>query len=134
VPSARPASVPLSKAVTDAIVDQYTGAGGRDRDVLPLVTARPALREAFLAAAADIEDPLAAALAGRLGEHGADTAEVLSASVAAAVRIALRRWVRPAADSGLIVVSGSLPDLIRTALAPLAPALDGAGTRLPLGR
>ena len=132
--AARPAGVPLSEAVTDAIVDQYAGPGGRDRDVLALVTARPALREAFLAAAADIEDPLAAALAGRLGEHGAGTAEVLSASVAAAVRIALRRWVRPVTDSGLVVVSGDLPDLLRAALAPLAPALDGAGTRLPLSR
>jgi hypothetical protein len=57
---------------------------------------------------------------------------VLSASVAAAVRIALQQWRRPAADSrtasGLVVPSGSLPDLLRlrTALAPLTPALDDA--------
>jgi len=73
-------------------------------------------------------------IAARLGEHGADTAAVLSASVAAAVRIALRRWVQPAAGSGLVVVSGGLPDLLRAALVPLAPALDAAGTRLPLSR
>ena len=108
--------------------------GAQHRDALALVTARPARREAFLAAAADIEDPLAAVIAGRPGGPGADAAAVLSASVAAAVRIALRRWVQPAAGSGLVVVSGDLPDLIRAALAPLAPALDAAGTRLPLRR
>jgi hypothetical protein len=73
-------------------------------------------------------------IAGRLGTQGEDTAEVLSASVAAAVRIALRRWIPPASDSGLVAASGSLPDLIRVALAPLAPALDAPGTRLPLRR
>ena len=109
--AAAPARVPLSAAVTDAIVTQYTSPG--DRDALALIAARPALREAFLAAAADMVDPLAA---------------VLAASVAAAVRIALRRWIQPA-GGGLIVVSGSLPDLIRAALAPLAPALDAAAAR-----
>jgi AcrR family transcriptional regulator len=135
--AARPAGVPLSEAVTDAIVAQYTGSGGGRRDVLALIAARPALRDAFLAAAADIADPLAAALTGRIGERGAgdtaentaeNTAEVLAASVAAAVRIALRRWIQPA-GGGLVVVSGSLPDLIRAALAPLAPALDAAAAR-----
>jgi AcrR family transcriptional regulator len=139
--AASPVGVPLSAAVTDAVVAQYTSPGGNDRDALALVTARPALREAFLAAAADITDPLAAVLAARLGgpsakDTGEDTAmdtaentgEVLAASVAAAVRIALRRWLQPA-GGGLVVVSGSLPDLIRTALAPLAPALDAAAAR-----
>ena len=136
--AATPASVPLSAAVTDAIVAQYTSPGGGHRDALALVAARPALREAFLAAAADITDRLAAVLAARLGGHSTentgedtvkgtaeDTAEVLAASVAAAVRIALSRWIQTA-SGGLVVVSGSLPDLIRTALAPLAPALDAA--------
>jgi hypothetical protein len=57
---------------------------------------------------------------------------VLAASVAAAVRIALERWLRPAASlsaSGLVVPSGSLPDLLRTALAPLTPALEAAEER-----
>ncbi len=135
--AAAPASVPLSAAVTDAIVAQYTSPGSHDRDALALVAARPALREAFLAATADIADPLAAVLAARLGGHGAgdtgedtaeSTAEVLAASVAAAVRIALGRWIQPA-GGGLVVVSGSLPDLIRAALAPLAPALNAAAAR-----
>jgi AcrR family transcriptional regulator len=144
--AAAPANVPLSAAVTDAVVAQYTSPGGNDRDALALVAARPALRDAFLAAAADITDPLAAVLAARLGGPSAkknsaedtgedtvmdpaeNTGEVLAASVAAAVRIALSRWIQPA-GGGLVVVSGSLPDLIRTALAPLAPALDAAAAR-----
>jgi len=121
--AAAPAGVPLSVAVTGALVEQYTSPADHDRAVLPLITARPALRDAFLAAAAEMTDPLAAALAGRLGAGGRDRAEVLAASVAAAVRIALRRWIAPA-EGGLVVVSGSLPQLITAALAPLAPALD----------
>jgi AcrR family transcriptional regulator len=124
--AAAPAGVPLSRAVTDAVIAQYASPASADRAGLPLIAGRPALREAFLAAAADMTGPLAAALAGRLGADGRDRAEVLAASVAAAVRIALRRWITPA-EGGLVVVSGSLPELIRAALAPLAPALDAAG-------
>lgn len=72
----------------------------------------------------------------RLGDAGGHTARVLAASVAAAVRIALEGWLRPAATTeaaesfaaaaGLVVPSGSLPDQLRTALAPLAPAFDAA--------
>jgi hypothetical protein len=43
------------------------------------------------------------------------------------IRIALQQWLRPdPANSGLVAVSGSLPELLRTALAPLTPALDAA--------
>ena len=49
------------------------------------------------------------------------TGENLSQAVPA-VKAALRRWMRPAGP--LVVVSGSLPELIRTALA----ALDQLGT------
>jgi hypothetical protein len=73
-------------------------------------------------------------IAERLDDHDLHTAQVLSASIAAAVRIALRRWVQPAAlspaASGLVVLSGSLPELLQTALAPLTPALDAAERRL----
>lgn len=58
------------------------------------------------------------------------TALVLAASAAAAVRVALAQWTRPAGSStasGLITVSGSLPELLRATLAPLTPALDAAG-------
>ncbi|MEY7973884.1 hypothetical protein AB8O38_17955 [Saccharomonospora xinjiangensis] len=52
--------------------------------------------------------------------------------MAAAIRVALQRWVRPAAGSAanaLVVPSGSLPDLLRAALRPLEPALDAAQRR-----
>ncbi|WP_055478797.1 TetR/AcrR family transcriptional regulator [Sphaerimonospora mesophila] len=132
--AARPAGVRLADAVIDAIVEQYTDPGEHDRDALLLITTRPVLRDAFVDAAAAIEHPLTDAIADRLGGSGRDTARVLAASVAAAVRVALERWTRwtaaasPAAG-GLVVPSGSLPDLLRAALAPLTPALDAAEER-----
>jgi len=129
----RPATARLSDAVVDAIVEQYTEPGSHDPRALLLITSRPALRDAFLGTAAGIERPLSAVIADRIGDGGQLTAQVLAASVAAAVRIALGQWVRPAVASpvasGLVVPSGSLPELLRTALAPLRPALDAAGER-----
>ena len=131
--AARPAAVRLSDAVVGAIVEQYTDPGSHDPRALLLITTRPALRDAFLGTTAGIEDPLTAVIAERIGDTDQHTARVLSASVAAAVRIALQRWVQPAAGSraasGLVVPSGSLPELLRTALAPLAPALEAAERR-----
>ena len=96
--AARPGGVRLSDAVVEAIVEQYTDPGSHDPRALALITTSSALRDAFLDAAAGIEDPLTAAIAGRIGDTGLRTAPVLSASVAAAVRIALRRWLRLPAD------------------------------------
>jgi AcrR family transcriptional regulator len=131
--AAQPASTRLADAVVEAIVDQYTNPGSHHPRALLLLTANSALREAFLDTAAGIEDPLSAVIAERIGDTGQHTAQVLSASVAAAVRIALRQWIRPAAESraasDLVIPSGSLPGLIRTALAPLVPALDAAERR-----
>lgn len=128
--AAQPAGVPLADAVVEAIVAQYTDPDSHEQDVLRLLTTGPGLRDAFLGAAAQIEDPLSAVIAERIGDPNQDTARVLSASVAAAVRIALQRWLRPAtgptASSGLVVPSGSLPELLRSALAPLRPALAAA--------
>ncbi|HEX6526666.1 MAG TPA: TetR/AcrR family transcriptional regulator [Streptosporangiaceae bacterium] len=136
--AARPATVGLADAVTEAIVEQYTNPGSHDPRALLLLSASSALRDAFLDTAAAIEDPLTAAIAGRIGDTGQHTARVLSASVAAAVRIALQQWVRPdgglRAASELVIPSGSLPDLLRAALAPLAPALDAAVPTTSLSR
>ncbi|SHI66503.1 DNA-binding transcriptional regulator, AcrR family [Nocardiopsis flavescens] len=128
--AARGARTPLARAVTEAVVEQYTDTGGREREVLRLVTARGALREAFLDSSDAIAPPLTAVIAARPGVDGTATARVLAASVAAAVRIALEEWLRaPAGEGragGLVVPSGSLPDRLREALEPLAPALDAA--------
>ena len=135
--AARPASVRLADAVTEAIAEQYTDPASHDPRALLLITTTPALRDVFLETAAAIEDPLTAVIAERIGDAGQHTAQVLAASVAAAVRVALRQWLRPAAESpnarGLVAVSGSLPDLLRAALAPLRPALDAAASRHAFG-
>ncbi|MFD5441870.1 TetR/AcrR family transcriptional regulator [Streptomyces tendae] len=136
--AARPAGVRLAGAVTEAVVEQYAHEGERERGALLLITTRTALRDAFLGSTADIEAPLSAVIAERLEGAGAQTARVLAASVAAAVRIALEGWLWPpgggeaAADlgaAGLVVPSGSLSDRLRAALAPLAPAFDAAEQR-----
>jgi hypothetical protein len=78
-------------------VEQYTNPNSHYRDTLLLLTAHPALRDAFLDTAAEIEHPLTTVIAERIGDTDQHTARVLSASVAAAVRIAFERWLRPAA-------------------------------------
>jgi len=131
--AARPATVRLADAVAEAIVAEYSDTGSQDPRTLLLLTASSALRDAFLDTAARIGDPLTAVIAGRIGDTGQHTARVLSASIAAAVRIALQEWIRPAGEvraaSELVIPSGSFPDLLRAALAPLAPALDAAESR-----
>ncbi len=136
--AARPAGVRLADAVTEAVVEQHTNTGEREHRALLLITTQAALRDAFLDTTADIEPPLAVVIAERLADVGAHTARVLAASVAAAVRIALEGWLQPTGNAGdaggfgaggLVVPSGSLPDQLRAALAPLAPAFDAAERR-----
>ena len=99
------------------------------REALAMIIARPALRAAFLGATGAITPPLAEAIAARLPAGQDLTGEVLAASVCAAVRIALDRWLQAALgleSAGFVVTSGSLPELLRRALAPLGPAFDAA--------
>ncbi|WP_432052095.1 TetR/AcrR family transcriptional regulator [Streptomyces xiamenensis] len=133
--AARPTDARLADAVTEAVIEQYTDTGERAHEALLLIINRPALRDAFLATTAEIESPLTTVITERLPGSGVHTARVLAASVAAAVRIALETWLRPAnatqAHEGpmagmLVVPSGSLSDHLHTALAPLAPAFDAA--------
>ncbi|MEO3977825.1 helix-turn-helix domain-containing protein [Streptomyces sp. CAU 1734] len=127
--AAGPALGRLADILTEAILEQYTEP--RDHDGLLLITTSPALRDTFLDTTAAIERPLAAEIGRRLGGTGTSAAaRVLAASVAAAVRVALQQWLQPPAAplaaGGLVVPSGSLPGLLRGALAVLAPALDAA--------
>ncbi|WP_425386971.1 TetR/AcrR family transcriptional regulator [Amycolatopsis benzoatilytica] len=121
--AAHPPSTPLATAIVDAITEQYADPGEQSRETLLLITANPGLRAAFLDAPAALENPLQEAIASRIGNER--TARVLAASIAAAVRVALELWTQPR-DSGLVVVTSPLPDLLRQMLAPLAPALDAA--------
>ncbi|MEV0355156.1 TetR/AcrR family transcriptional regulator [Nocardia sp. NPDC050697] len=125
--AARPPEVRLADAVVEAIVAHYADPGEHRRDALLLITAHPALREAFLGTTGTISKPLAAVIAERSGADDDFTAPVLAAGVAAAIRVALEHWLQPpTGTAGLVVVSVSLPELLRAALAPLAPALDAA--------
>ncbi|OZM71604.1 TetR family transcriptional regulator [Amycolatopsis antarctica] len=131
--TARPVGIGLAHAVVEAIVEHYTDPGEQHRDALLLITTRPELREAFIDTTSEIERPLADAITQRISDTDPHTARVLAASVAAAIRVALDQWVQPRiaspAAGELVVPSGSLPDLLRAALAPLAPALDAAEQR-----
>ncbi|MGW4484071.1 TetR/AcrR family transcriptional regulator [Amycolatopsis sp. NPDC004368] len=113
----------LPDAVVEAVVTQYTEPAEDAREALLLITTSPALRTAYARSATALEPPLTSALAERVPDG--PTARVLAAAVAAAVRIALEQWAQPV-GSGLVVVSGSLPDQLRAALAPLVPALAHA--------
>ncbi|MGW4643968.1 TetR/AcrR family transcriptional regulator [Sphaerisporangium sp. NPDC004334] len=126
--AARPADVGLADAVIDAVVGEYTDPGDDARDALLMITTSPALRACYADTVTTMEGPLAEAIAQRCRGVDPLTAQVLSAGVGAAAKVALQRWLRstavPAPASGLLVPSGSLPALMRIALMPLAPALD----------
>ncbi|WP_433797241.1 TetR/AcrR family transcriptional regulator [Actinoplanes sp. CA-252034] len=127
----RPAGTGLADTVIDAVVASYTDPGDQPRDALLMIATSPGLRACYVEAVTTIEDTLAGAVTARCPGLDPPTAEVLSAAVGAATRIALRRWLQatavPPSMPGFVVPSGSLPELIRTALTPLAPALDAAG-------
>lgn len=125
--AAQPKRARLAEVITEAIVQQYTDPGDDQREALLLITTHPALRSAFLSGTAAIAPALAEVIAARLGDGDEFTARVLAAAVTAAIRIAVEQWLQPGAGSaGLVVPSGTLPDRLRTALAPLEPALDAA--------
>jgi AcrR family transcriptional regulator len=131
--TARPADVSLADAVIDAVVGQYTDPDDHAREALLMITASPALRACYVDTVTTIEETLAEAIAERCQGMDRLTAQVLSASVGAAAKLALRQWLQstsvPPAMNGFVVPSGSLPDLMQAALTPLAPALEAAATR-----
>jgi AcrR family transcriptional regulator len=131
--AARPADVSLGDAVVDAVVTLYTDSGGHPRDALLMITSSSALRACYVDTVTTIEEPLADAIIGRCQGMDGMTARVLSASVGAAAKVALRQWLQSTSAipsmNGFVVPPGALPDLVRTALMPLAPALDAAAHR-----
>lgn len=131
--AARSADVGLADAVIDAVVEQYTDPGDDARDALLMITTSPALRTCYADTVTTIEGQLADAIAERCPDMDQLTAQVLSVSVGAAAKVALQQWLQsaavPASMRGFVVPSGSLPNLMRTALMPLVPALDAAAAR-----
>jgi AcrR family transcriptional regulator len=129
--TSRPPEVSLADAVIDAVVGQYTEPDNHRHPAMLMITTTPALRACYIDTVATIEEPLADAIIERCPAMDGLTAHVLAASVGAAVKLALRRWLQstsaPSSTKGLVVPSGSLPTLMRTALTPLAPALDVLG-------
>ncbi|MER7007894.1 TetR family transcriptional regulator [Dactylosporangium sp. NPDC000555] len=129
----RPADVSLADAVIDAVIGQYTDPGDHARHALLMITTSPALRACYIDTVTAIEGPLTEAIAERCPGMDQLTVETLAASVSAATKVAIRQWLKSTSKAaslpGFVVTSGSLPDLTRSALMPLAPALDTAANR-----
>jgi hypothetical protein len=125
--------VSLADAVIDAVAGLYADQGDHARDALLMITASAALRACYVNTITAVEGPLAEAIAGRVPGIDRLTADVLSAAVGAAAKVALRQWLQaastPPSMAGFVVPCGSLPDRVRAALTPLAPALDEAAAR-----
>lgn len=122
---ARPATEPLADAVVEAVVAQYTSEP--DGDALTLITSTPRLRAEFVDAVSALRQPLASAIADRVGDTTLAPA-VLAGAVSAAARVAVENWVHPVpGDTGFLVVGERpLADLLREALSHVAPALAAA--------
>lgn len=123
----QPTDASLADAVFNAVIAQYTAPDEQARDNLLLITTSPGLRAAYIETASTMEQTLTTAITDRVTHIDRLAARVLATSVAAAVRVALDGWLDTSRSvSGLVVPSGSLPDLLRAALTPLAPAFDAA--------
>lgn len=127
---AQPEEVNLAETVIAAIVDQYVDPSAQTQDALLMITSSSALQSSYADSVKMSEAPLAQALMDRAGDMDPLTARTLSASLAAATRVAIHDWLssvaRPSSMSGFVVPTGSLTDRMRAALMPLAPALDAA--------
>lgn len=127
---ARPAAEPLTQAVVEAVVEQYTNEPAGD--ALTLITTTPRLRAEFVDAVFAIRQPLASAIADRLGDEDTLAPAVLAAAVSAAARVAVEHWVHSSEDAQqagngfLVVGERPLADLLRAALAHVTPALQAA--------
>src|SRR3954466_3204637 len=92
----RPAGEPLDQAITAAVLEHY-GTAEPDRVGLRMIMCTPELEAEALKAFTTAEEPLAAAIAERLGaDRERDLyPKVMAATVAGAVRVAARHWLLP---------------------------------------
>jgi AcrR family transcriptional regulator len=111
----RAADESLADAITAAVVDVFARPEP-DRAGLTMIMSTPELRGEALKAFTMAEEPLAAAIAARIGADPQDSLypQVLAAAVAGAVRVAGRHWLRTTGPSSFAAV---LRDALRPVLA-----------------
>jgi AcrR family transcriptional regulator len=116
----RPAGEPLDQAITAAVVEHY-GTAEPDKAGLRMIMSAPELAGEALKAFTTAEEPLAAAIAERLGADPARDLypQVVAAAIAGAVRVAGRHWINSDDRTPFATV-------LRRALAHVLPATDQA--------
>ena len=121
----RPADEPLSVALAEAVVEEYTH--GREPDKTGAVQTRmimacPPLRKVMFGEMATVEEKLAAAIAKRTGRDPAQDMfpRIVAAAVNGAIRVATEYWLRPETDAPYTAL---LRQAVRTAagMADLPP-------------
>ncbi|HEV7962101.1 MAG TPA: TetR/AcrR family transcriptional regulator [Actinoplanes sp.] len=90
----RPVGEPLARAITEAAVEVFASPEP-DRAGLAMIMSTPELQGEALKAFTMAEEPLAAAIAERIGSdnQGDLSCQVTAAAIAAAVRVAGRHWL-----------------------------------------
>jgi AcrR family transcriptional regulator len=101
----RPAGEPLGQAITAAVLDHY-GTAEPDKVGLGMIMRTPELEGEALKAFTTAEEPLAAAIAERLGTDLDLYPKVMAATVASAVRVAARHWLIPGTTESFATVLG----------------------------
>ncbi|WP_067811292.1 TetR/AcrR family transcriptional regulator [Actinomadura kijaniata] len=121
--SARPAGEPLDEAVVAAAIEVFADPEP-DRGGLKMIMSTPSLQGEALKAFAMAEEPLALAIAERVGDDADELRPaVLAAAVAGAVRVAGRHWLDSTDPQPFAEV---LDEALRQVLRPgtLAPSAD----------
>ncbi len=90
----RPPEEPLDQAITAAATEHY-GTAEPDKVGLRMIMSTPALEGEALKAFTTAEEPLAEAIAERIGKDGAHDMfpQVMAAAIAGAIRVAGRHWI-----------------------------------------
>jgi len=125
----RPASEPLADSLAEVFAAPYEMAAKVDReqvDAIRMMVFTPALFGEYLKTLVQAEEPLAKAIAERIGAdpRGDLYPDVLAAAVMAAVRAATGHWI---ANRG----ARSLPDVIREAVRQVAAPSTNPSTTNP---
>jgi AcrR family transcriptional regulator len=116
----RPPGEPLDQAITAAVIEHY-GTAEPDKVGLRMIMCTPELEGEALKAFTTAEEPLADAIAERIGTDRADDLfpQVMAAAIAGAIRVAGRYWIN--SDTAV-----SFATVLRRALAQLLPPADQA--------